>query len=85
MIPRYGFDDFTARALLLEHLEVTRSHVETGERSIAQQKRLIDRLRRNERETTTAHEVLRALERNQVMYVAHRDRIERQLATANPE
>jgi hypothetical protein len=83
MIPRYGSDDFTARALLLEHLEVAKAHVAGGERSIAHQKQVIDRLSRAKLETTTAHEVLRALETSQVLYEAHRDRIERQLAAAD--
>ena len=79
MIPRYGSEDFTPQALLLERLEVARAHVDSGERSITQQRWLIDRLTRAARPTTTAHEILRALERAQAMYLEHRDRLEREL------
>ena len=80
VIPRYLFEDFTPRALLLERLEVVKAHVATGEQSIAQQKWLIDKLVRAERPTTTAYEILRAIERTQAMYLEHRDRLERELA-----
>ena len=85
MIPPYFSEDFTPRALLLERLELARSHVVTGERSIAQQKWLIDKLIRAERPTTTANEILRAIERTQAMYLEHRDRLERELATTGSE
>ena len=83
VIPSYYSEDFTPRALLLERLEVARAHVVTGDRSIAQQKWLIDKLIRAERPTTTAYEILRAIERTQAMYLEHRDRLERELAVAD--
>ena len=61
------------------------AHALTGERSIAQQKWLIDKLTRAERPTATEREILRALERAQAMYVEHRDRLVHELETANPE
>lgn len=85
MIPSYFTENFSARGLLLEHLELARSHVELGEQHIAQQKQLIDRLRDGGRATATAHRTLNALETTQAMYVANHKRLETELATANPE
>lgn len=54
-----------------------------GEQYIAQQKQLIDKLHDGGRATATAYEALDALENTQATYVAHRERLEKELATAN--
>ena len=85
MIPGYAFEDFSPRELLIEQLEIAKAHVRTSERHIAEQKRLIGNLRRMDRDTASAEETLRALEGVHAMHVAHRDKLGRDLATANPE
>ena len=85
MNPRTLADNGSQRALLLEHLELTRDQLAVGEQHIAQQKQLIVELGPHGTAIFWAREFLGALEHMQTKHAAHRDRLERELATANPE
>jgi hypothetical protein len=77
--------DFSARALLLEHLELVRDQVADGKQHIAEQKQLIGELKGDGRAIMGAIEFLSALEITQALRVTHCDRLEQALETANPE
>lgn len=81
----YADDSATVRAILREYLELLRDYVAAGEEHIAEQKELISRLRPDSRATIGARDFLRDLEQIQAMRVTHRDRLERELATAAAE
>ena len=85
MNQRKGPGDFSAQALLLEYLELVRDYVAAGEQHIAQQKQLIGQLRTDGDALMGAIEYLSGLETSQAMQVACRNRLERDLAAANPE
>ena len=74
---------FSKTAILLEHLKLTRDQVAAGEQHIAEQKQLIGVL--SGEAITWATKFLSTLEHMQAMYVAHRNRLEQELVTANPE
>ncbi len=71
--------------ILLDHLVLANKHVAEGEEHLAQQSALIADLRRNGCSTDDAEKLLRAFQEAQETFVAERDRIRRELATANPE
>ena len=77
-------DSSSNRAVLTEHLKLTRVEVADGERRIADQKQLIA-LNGDGSGITWTTEFLRTLEHMQAMLVAHRERLEQQLGIANPE
>jgi hypothetical protein len=77
--------DFSARAFLLEHLELVRDQVADGEQHIAEQKQLIGSLKGDGRAMMGAIEFLSALEITQALRVTHCYRLEQALETANPE
>ena len=72
------------RAVLTEHLKLTRVEVADGERRIADQKQLIA-LNGDGRGITWTTKFLSTLEHMQAMHVAQRERLEQQLAIVNPE
>ena len=68
------------------HLAQAERHVVEGEEHLARQRALIDKLRRDGHDTTTAVELLHEFERSQAVHVAERDRIRAELANrAGPE
>ena len=85
MLASITADSLSKRAVLLEHLELTRDQLAAAEQHIAQQKQLIGKLGSGGSAIYWAREFLGTLEHMQAMHAAHRDRLEHALATANPE
>jgi hypothetical protein len=77
-------DGSSNRAVLTKYLKLTRVEVADGERRIADQKQLIA-LNGDGCGITWTTTFLSTLEHMQAMHVAHRERLEQQLGTANPE
>ena len=73
------------RATLVEHLEQAKALVADDALRIARQKALIHYLNRNGPSGFDAEGYLRFLEGMQAVHVTNRDRLARELATANPE
>ncbi|HKY19747.1 MAG TPA: hypothetical protein VJM31_00895 [Vicinamibacterales bacterium] len=69
------------RALLLEHLEVASQRLADGEHQINRQKVLIADLTRAGQDASPAESFLGELKAAQVVHLASRDRIERELKT----
>ena len=84
MIPSTPDVNVSKRAVLLEHLELTKDQLAVGEQHIAQQKQLIGVLGSGGSAIFWAREFLVTLEHMQARHAAHRDRLEQELATANP-
>jgi hypothetical protein len=72
------------RAVLMDHLQMARRHVELGAEHIARQKAIIARLECKDRDTGLARQLLDILEETQRMHVADRQRLEKQLAANDP-
>jgi hypothetical protein len=68
------------RAMLMDHLQMTRRHVALGLDHIAKQKAIIARLERKDRDTDLARSLLDTLEETQRMHVADCERLEKELA-----
>ena len=71
--------------ILLDHLELANKQVSEGEVHLARQAALVADLRRNGRPIDEAEKLLRAFQEAQETFVAERNRIRRELATANPK
>lgn len=67
------------RHILLDHLAQADRHVDQGERHLAQQRAQVDALERDGHDATVARELLDTLEQTQVLHLADRDRIRREL------
>lgn len=68
------------RGMLEQHLAMVEGHVFLGEGHIARQHELIAKLERNGRDSGEARSLLGSFEEMQVMHLAHRDRLQRELA-----
>jgi hypothetical protein len=73
------------RATLLEHLEQAKALVADDALRIARQKALIHHLNRDGPSGLDAEKYLHFLEGVQALHVTNRNRLERELGTANPE
>jgi hypothetical protein len=67
------------RAMTLEHLEQARRHVAEGERHIAHEREIIAEKERDGHDTSTSKQLLDQFEQIYAMYVAERDRLEKEL------
>jgi hypothetical protein len=72
------------RAMLIDHLQMARRHVELGLEHIAKQKAIIAKLERKHRDTDLARTLLDTLEETQRMHVADCKRLEKELAANDP-
>jgi hypothetical protein len=63
----------------LEKLSKARKYVVDGERFLSRQKVYLDKLDSSGKDTSEAEEYLETLEEMQVMYVAHMERLEKQV------
>ena len=70
------------RDMILEHLEQARRHIAEGERHIAHQREIIAERERDGDDTSTSKQLLDQFEQICAMYVAERDRPERELVEA---
>ena len=70
----------TDRALLLEHLDQSKSHLEIGASNIAKQQKLIATLERDGENAVEAHRTLATFERIQAQAVVDHEHVERELA-----
>jgi hypothetical protein len=66
-------------AATLDHLAKARKYAADGNKFIARQRALIDRLERQDLDTLDAILFLEYLEEQQEQYVEHRDRLEQQV------
>lgn len=67
------------RHMLLEHLAQAERHVAEGERLLAQQHLQVDGMERDGHDSSMARELLHTMERTQVLHLADRERIRREL------
>lgn len=67
------------RRVLLEHLAQAERHVDEGERHLAQQRAHVDELERDGHDSSVARELLRTMERTQVLHLSDRERMRREL------
>jgi len=67
------------RHILLEHLALAERHVDEGEGHLAQQRAHVDELERDGRDSSVARELLHTMEQTQVLHLADRERIRREL------
>ena len=68
------------REMLERHLAMVEGHVSLGEGHIARQHELIAKLERSGHESGEAKSLLRSFEEMQGMHLAHRNRLQRELA-----
>jgi len=73
------------RTMLLEYRKLVLHQVAHYERSVEQQKKLIEGLSPNDQAIIGAKEYLTALETALALNVAHRDLLEQELAASDPE
>lgn len=71
------------RAMLQGHLAQAESHVAKGDQHLARQQELIAKLKRHGRDTADAEGLLKLFEELQVVHVADRDRLLRELGDSN--
>jgi hypothetical protein len=71
------------RAMTLEHLEQARRHVAEGERHIAHEREIIAEKERDGHDTSMSKQLLDQLEQICALYVAERDRLEKELDEAS--
>jgi hypothetical protein len=70
------------RAMILEHLEQARRLVAEGDRHIAHQREIIAEKEHDGHDTSTSKQLLDQFEQICAMYVAERDRLEKELDEA---
>ena len=70
------------RAVIQEHLELANRHVADGEKHVARQKQILAELEREGHDPEQARELLAVFEETLAIYVADRERLERELASA---
>ncbi len=68
------------RANHILHLALVEQHVKEGERHIKQLRKRITRLRQSGHDTTRTRDLLGVLEQTQLLHIAHRDRLRKELA-----
>ena len=71
------------RAMLEDHLKHAEEHISLGEHHLAHQREVIETLRRDGHDTTTAVDLLATFEQLQAAHIADRDRIMKELSTVN--
>jgi hypothetical protein len=71
------------RKMILEHLVQARRHVAEAEQHIAHQREIIAERERDDHDTSTSKRTLDQFEQIYAMYVAERDRLEKELAEAS--
>ena len=71
------------RAMTLNHLEQARRRVAKGERHIALQREIVAEKERDGHDTSTSKQLLDQFEQIYAMYVAERDRLEKELVEAS--
>lgn len=67
------------RYVLAEHLLQAERAVQLGERHIHRQRQIIEELERNSHPAELARDLLRVFEQSQVLHVADRDRLIREM------
>ena len=72
--------DPESKARMLQHLEEAERHVERGKQHLRKQCELIDQLKRDGHDSSSATALLHTLEQSQMMHIADRDRIRERLA-----
>lgn len=68
------------RALVELHLKQALEHIALGERHIARQHEIVAQIKERGADSTEAERLLATFEATQAMHIAHRDRIEQELA-----
>ena len=68
-----------SRARMLQHLQEAERHVEQGRQHLRKQCELIEQLEQDGHDSSSARDLLHALEQTQMMHIADRDRIREQL------
>jgi hypothetical protein len=68
------------RATIIRHLEQARRHVTMGERHIASQHEIVAKLEHAGHDSRVAKELLASFAELQQFHIAHRDRLEKELA-----
>ena len=63
------------RAVLLEHLETARRHAEAGAIHVGEQRRLVDALKAEGKDATSAQKLLDTFESTQANHLDHIDRL----------
>jgi hypothetical protein len=71
------------RNTILAHLEQARRHVADGERHVAHQREIVAQKERDGHDTVTSKQLLEQFEQLYTMYVAERDRLEKELVEAS--
>ncbi len=71
------------RAMKLERLAEARRHVAEAERHLAHQREVIAQKERGGHDTATSKQLLDQFERTYTMYIAERDRLEKELVEAS--
>jgi hypothetical protein len=69
--------------MILQHLAQARRHVAEAERHIAHQREIIAEKERDDHDTSTSKQLLDQFEQICAMYVAERDRLEKELVEAS--
>jgi hypothetical protein len=72
------------RAMILEHLAHARRHVAEAEQHLAHQREIIAEKERDGHDAATSRQLLDQFEQTYTMYVAERDRLEKELVEASP-
>jgi ribosomal 50S subunit-associated protein YjgA (DUF615 family) len=72
------------KAVLKRHLAEAVAHAALGESTIARQRRLVAKLESDGRDSDAARDLLAKLEKAQVMHLADRDRIRKELVAIGP-
>jgi len=70
------------RKMLERHLRQAERHVAAGQQHISRQRELIAQLERDDHDTSAAKSLLAQFEELQMMHIAHRDRLGRELGKA---
>jgi hypothetical protein len=68
------------RQLILVHLAAASRHAADDERHVANQRDLVEQMRRNGQDASVAEQVLREFEQSLAKHIADRERLEKQLA-----
>jgi len=72
------------KQLLEQHLKLAKQHVAQGRRHIIRQKQIIFELTRDQHDTSQARQLLSTFQELQLMHVAERDRLQKELEWMRP-
>ena len=72
------------RKLIEQHLKLARQHVAEGRRHIARQKQIIIKLMQGQHDTSQARRLLSTYEELQLMHIAERNRLQKELEAMRP-